>query len=328
MDSKLYSIRSGLVEQVYNEEIFKNKIKFCLDDLSIHTIDKIKRDIEVVLYEQILTQSYRIYAKKSGIGYSSTMEKLRKFNIESIIDDMTLMDIIDYIDTILNCENFVTILMKHMELNKYYDIGGIKEFKMYMALLRKEWVDTINETLSDALVNYKFDIKLNSIVSTFTEYQNIIIDRAEENLFEDADFELASKEFKDAYINITKNQYKDCILNINKALESVLKVICIKLNYTKSNNEKMGTYLSLLRDNNFYGDNKLIDNNLTNLIKSMDSGLPTIRNKTASHGSGIVKNDPTEYLTRYAFFSGINAINLIIEIYKEHINEQGSSNNG
>lgn len=133
-------------------------------------------------------------------------------------------------------------------------------------------------------------------------------------LLYDANFKGAEQEFLDAFEHRRKGENKDAILDALKAFESTMKAICDSLNYpydaVKSTAKDL---ISILEANDFYP--AYLNNHMTSLRTSLESGIPTLRNKNAGHGQGAqVVNVSDEYV-EYALNLAATNIVFLTKIY-------------
>lgn len=128
-------------------------------------------------------------------------------------------------------------------------------------------------------------------------------------------FDGAEEEFRNAFEKLRINDNKGAIAEASKAFESTMKTICDRMNYGYDKDKDTSRKLiQILEKNNFYPN--YMTNHLTNLIATLESGIPTVRNKNAGHGQGsTVVNVPDE-LTEYAINLTATNIVMLVGIYR------------
>ena len=133
-------------------------------------------------------------------------------------------------------------------------------------------------------------------------------------LLNDNNFAGAEQEFLDAFDHRRKGENKDAILDALKAFESTMKTICDRLGYTYDPAKSTAKDLiSILETNNFYPS--YMNNHMTSLRTSLESGLPTLRNKNAGHGQGPSVVNVSDEFTEYALNLAATNIVLLVKIY-------------
>jgi hypothetical protein len=123
------------------------------------------------------------------------------------------------------------------------------------------------------------------------------------------------QEFLRAHEYHRKGQGKDAITWALKAFESTLKAICSARGWAFD--PQKDTAVRLLEI--VFAKNLVpayLQNQFNSLRAVLESGVPTVRNKTSGHGQGPAPTDVPEYLTRYALHLTASNIVFLIESYK------------
>lgn len=134
-------------------------------------------------------------------------------------------------------------------------------------------------------------------------------------LLKNKKYEGALEEFLNAHNKLKKGEYKEAIREANNAFESTMKSIC------NDNNWEVNGTPAAKRLIEICFANGLVDPSLASqfnaLRSTLESGLPTVRNKYGGHGQGDKRVDVPAYLARYALnLAGSNII-LLIEANEE-----------
>ena len=102
---------------------------------------------------------------------------------------------------------------------------------------------------------------------------------------------------------------KECLNECLKAFESCLKTICKKRNWQYD--DKRSTAKDLIQ---IVFDNGLIpsfmQSHFSALKSTLESGLPTVRNRQAGHGQGSTQVIVPEYIAAYALH--LTASNILL----------------
>jgi hypothetical protein len=124
-------------------------------------------------------------------------------------------------------------------------------------------------------------------------------------------------EFMEAHAKYRKGEHKEAILAACHAFESTLKAICTARGW--SFNATKDTAVDLLR---IVYDRGLVPSHLQNhfngLRTVLESGSPTVRNKTpgSGHGQGATPVEAPEHVARYALNLAASNIVFLIESHK------------
>src|SRR5262249_9574730 len=118
-----------------------------------------------------------------------------------------------------------------------------------------------------------------------------------------------------AHAHYRKGEDKDAISWALKALESTLKAICSARNWTfDPQKDTASKLLEIIFANNLVP--AYLQNQFTALRSVMESGVPTVRNKTSGHGQGATPCGVPDHLTRYVLHLAASNIVFLIESHK------------
>lgn len=133
-------------------------------------------------------------------------------------------------------------------------------------------------------------------------------------LLNSEDFDGAEEELRKAFEFRRKGDNKNSILEALKAFESTMKTICDKKGYAyDSNKDTAQKLISTLEKNNFYPS--YMNNHLTSLRTTLESGLPVLRNKNAGHGQGATVVNISDEFTEYALHLAATNMVLLVNMY-------------
>ncbi|WP_340392844.1 hypothetical protein [Paenibacillus sp. FSL E2-0190] len=127
-------------------------------------------------------------------------------------------------------------------------------------------------------------------------------------------FEGASQEFMSAHEHFRKKRYKEAVSDALKAFESVMKTICKRKGWEVRENATAKPLINTLFQNGLLSTS--LQTQFSSLRDTLESGLPTIRNKNSGHGQGenVVHLPP--HLVAYALHLAATNILFLIESYK------------
>ena len=129
-------------------------------------------------------------------------------------------------------------------------------------------------------------------------------------------FEGAEQEFLKAFEYRRKGDNKNAISEASKSFESTMKTICDRRGFIyDAKNDTAKKLISILIDNNFLP--AYLDSHLTGLRSTLESGLPTVRNRIGGHGQGTTIINVSDELTEYALHLAATNILLLAKLYKK-----------
>jgi hypothetical protein len=135
------------------------------------------------------------------------------------------------------------------------------------------------------------------------------------NILREEEFEGASVEFLSAHEHFRKGRYKEAITDALKAFESVMKTICKRKGWEVADNATAKPLINTLYENGLIPAS--LQTQFSSLRATLESGLPTVRNKNSGHGQGEKPIDLPPHLVAYALHLAATNILFLIESYKE-----------
>ncbi len=119
------------------------------------------------------------------------------------------------------------------------------------------------------------------------------------------------QEFMAAHRHYRAGEYSQSIIEAAKAFESTLKVACDTNAWAYPKGARASDLLKILRQKNLWPD--YMDNSFDQLLATLASGLPKVRNEEGAHGQGAEVKNPPEYISAYALHLAAAKIRLISE---------------
>lgn len=297
---KLYSERYKSEQElpdVYEYETipqkFRNQLFFILEDVL---------DSYPLSFESLWDIVHDYFAREIGVkslGEGPHFDGYGKGDIEYFISTCDTIPLLDFIDF------------------TWHFINGLKEETDIK--YNEDHCQKIDGSLSE--LNYR--LKQNNLGYEYINGELIRIDnkllhgivvKPALYLLNSEDFDGAEEEFRKAFEFRRKGDNKNSILEALKAFESTMKTICDKKGYAyDSNKDTAQKLISTLEKNNFYPS--YMNNHLTSLRTTLESGLPVLRNKNAGHGQGATVVNISDEFTEYALHLAATNMVLLVNIY-------------
>lgn len=130
-----------------------------------------------------------------------------------------------------------------------------------------------------------------------------------------SDFQSVNQEFLSATEHLRHSRFVECSNECLKAYESTLKIICSKMGWTYSQNDTSNKLISICFENNLIPD--YLQAYFTGIRQVLESGIPTIRNRTSAHGKGTQKVELPPHLAAFMVYLTGTSINYLIESYEQ-----------
>jgi hypothetical protein len=125
------------------------------------------------------------------------------------------------------------------------------------------------------------------------------------------EYEGARDEFLSAHRHYRNGDHEEAITEAAKSFESTMKAICDRKGWTFAKGARASDLLKVLRANHLWPD--YLDGSFDQLVATLSSGLPQVRNDSGAHGQGTAKRNTPEYVTAYALHLAASKIVLMAE---------------
>lgn len=124
----------------------------------------------------------------------------------------------------------------------------------------------------------------------------------------------AEQELFTAFDHFRKGEHKEAIANCLKSFESAMKSIHEKREWQYSSNDTASKLLSSCFSHGLVP--AYMQTHFNSLRSLLESGVPTLRNKTSGHGQGSTPVKVPDYIVSYALHTATANIKLLIECEK------------
>ncbi|MGO8928968.1 MAG: STM4504/CBY_0614 family protein [Limisphaerales bacterium] len=156
-------------------------------------------------------------------------------------------------------------------------------------------IEELNERFKEHRIGFQFcEGQILRIDSEFT-HQEITMPAL--NLLQQPHLHLANQEFLAAHEHHRHGRYKECLNECLKAFESTMKAICHKRKWPYSQNDTAKPLIEICISHNLLP--VFMQSHLTGLRTTLESGVPTARNKTSGHGQGVTPITVSEEFASY-----------------------------
>lgn len=212
-------------------------------------------------------------------------------------------DLVTFILTERNIERILDSIELFLEIFLNLKINFSKPM-----LTLNEATLTINQRFKEAGFGFRFENGKAIKVDSDYFHNETVIETLK--LIHDKKFKSVNEEFLKAHEHYKKGNFPEAIVDALKSFESTMKLILKRKNIPYKQDDTTSVLLKHLFEQNFYPS--YLSNYLNNLKSILESGLPTIRNKTSSHGKGDMEIEVTENLTLFTLNITGACINLLL----------------
>lgn len=256
-------------------------------------------------FDDLVEEICEIFAQEKGLKCisgamyisSNSLRALEKY-IDSCNDE-DFLDLMDFVFGVLISDEDIK--------NSCFIYDDDEDFFQYA-------IDELNVRLKQHSLGYEFTngqiIKKTNTVT----HKNIV--KPALKLLLDEEFRGAEEEYLLAFEHFRKAENKDAIINAAKAFESTMKIICAGMQYEfDKNKDNAKKLINTLEKNSFYPS--YLNNHITNIRTTLESGAPTVRNKLSGHGQGTATTNVTDEYVEYVLNLVATNIVFLYKIYKE-----------
>jgi hypothetical protein len=127
-------------------------------------------------------------------------------------------------------------------------------------------------------------------------------------------FDGPAEEFLAAFEHYRYGRNKDAVSEALKAFESTMKSICAARKWSHPSNATAVPLIKILLDNGLIPAE--MQSHFLSLRSAMESGLPTLSNKTSRHGQGPVPTQVPAHFVGYALHLAASNIIFLVEAHK------------
>jgi hypothetical protein len=220
----------------------------------------------------------------------------------------------EYQDLIYHIEHAVTgDLLDALELICIAIDGPVRKIYRYAEdwetkIGPDEALEDINFRLRDAGVGFQFEGTLIRIDSQFAHAEIV---KPALDLLNRPGFEGPQSEFLRAHEHYRSGSYKEAINEAAKAFESMMKAVCDLKGWAYPKGARASDLLKVLRAEKLWPE--YLDNSFDQLLATLGSGLPKVRNEEGAHGQGSVPKAVPAFVAAYALHLSGAKIILIAE---------------
>ena len=216
----------------------------------------------------------------------------------------------------MNC-NSVEVALDLIEITFYYIDKAARKFSSYERKTRgievkaSDAIQELNERFRRAGVGYRFEN--GKIFRIDSELIHSKVVKPALQYLHTPGFEGPCEEFLSAYAHYRTGQMKDAITDANNAFESTLKTICGQRGWNFSQGSRSSDLLKIVRDKGLLPN--YLDNSFDQLLATLKSGLPKVRNEESAHGQGATPRETPDYVAAYALHLSAAKILFLIEAH-------------
>lgn len=173
-------------------------------------------------------------------------------------------------------------------------------------------IDEINYRLRQAGVGYQLEGA--RLIRVDSQYVHAEVVKPALALLSGQDFEGPRQEFLAAHKHYRAGEHRQAVAMAANAVESTFKAIFDQKGWAYQKGARISDLLKVARANALWPD--YLDASFDQLVATIQSGLPKIRDNDASHGQGATPKNVPGYIAAYALHLAASKIVFITEAAK------------
>ena len=191
------------------------------------------------------------------------------------------------------------------------ELGPHERKKRGITMCPDDAIQELNDRFRQACVGYRFENGM--ILQVDSELIHYEVVRPALRYLRQPGFEGPSQEFMSAHAHYRAGQMKDAITDANNAFESTLKTICDLRGWQDARRARAVDLLKIVRNEGLLPD--YLDESFNQLVATLKSGLPRVRNEEGAHGQGAIPHQTPDYVAAYALHLAAAKILFLVEAH-------------
>ena len=167
-------------------------------------------------------------------------------------------------------------------------------------------IDELNHRFREIGVGYQYESGMMVRIDSQLIHSEVV--QPTLNLLQDPKFKGANQEFLSAHEHYRNKKHKECLNDCLKAVESCLKAICKARKWHYNEGDTAKRLLEIVFDRELIPN--FMQSHFSALRNTLESGVPTIRNRRGGHGQGSQIVSVPESIAAYALH--LTATNVLL----------------
>lgn len=292
--------KSGKAD-VYQYTNIPSKVRVQIQQIAIRAIglvgtpgDVINPDKDNELWSRIES----IYLREMGVNFL-THDRFAGERILAFMEKCTTEQWLDLLDLIVKA---------------IQEASGNASFrqKWHVSVTAEDAIHEINYRLRQAGVGYQVEGR--NLIRVDSQFIHAEVVKPALALLSGRDFAGPMEEFLSAHQYYRAGDYRQAVSMAASALESTFKAIFDQKGWEYRKGARISDLVRVARENRLWPD--YLDNSFDQLVATLQSGLPKIRDNDASHGQGAKPKNVPDYIAAYALHLAASKIVFIAEAAK------------
>lgn len=173
-------------------------------------------------------------------------------------------------------------------------------------------IDEINYRMKQAGVGYAFEN--GQIIRIDSQFVHSQIVKPALGLLSAQGYDGPSEEYRTAHEHYRSGDYRQAVGMAANALESTFKAIFDQAGWEYKKGARISDLIKVAKGNELWPN--YLDNSFDQLVATLQSGLPKIRDNDASHGQGATAKEVPSYVAAYALHLAASKIVFVVQAFE------------
>ncbi|MCY3992571.1 MAG: hypothetical protein OXF50_15205 [Caldilineaceae bacterium] len=182
-------------------------------------------------------------------------------------------------------------------------------------------IDKLNRRFHEHGVGFQYES--GQIIRVDSQFIHPEVVRSALNILSDPMYEGANQEFLKAHEHYRNGQTKECLTYCLNAFESCMKIICKKRGWSFAEGDTAKRLITIVFKNRLIPC--YMQTHFSSLRNTLESGVPTLRNKLSGHGQGPEEIEVPDSIAAYALHLTASNILLLARRDREIQSEAGTN---
>ncbi len=298
----LYSKRNRKPVDVFIYDELPEKLKIQIVHLWTNFFAQLHEDYKKEIWEAIHSILAEEFGKKTLLA-----DGLRRFydsyRVEFYFENKaTLGECLDIIETVFK---FIRNVKEIYRQRNYIELQLHNE--------AEQAVKDLNTRFLENAVG--FALEQGQIIRLDNELLHKEVTIPAFHLLNSITFRNANDEFLSAHEHFRFKRNKECLADCLKSMETTMKIICNENRWTYNQNDTAKILIDICFKNKLVPD--YLQTQFSSLRASLESGIPTLRNKLGGHGQGTQKIKVPDHFASYMLHLTGTTIYFLISCQKE-----------
>ncbi len=208
--------------------------------------------------------------------------------IEQVMHFIEVCEPDEFVDVIELCARVVSRVLQPMT---EYD-----RQKLGVKQKPEDAISEINYRFREACFGYQFENGTAFRVDSEFMHEELV--KPTLRILSGQGYDGARQEFLEAHRHYRAGDYEQAIIEAAKAFESTLKIVCEQKHWPFEKGARSSDLLKIVRSNGLWPD--YLDASFDQLLATLTSGLPKVRNEQSAHGQGSAVRTTPRHVAAYA----------------------------